>query len=148
MLHEHAAAPAPATTHSNTSALRPPGLSTALLPRRGRMSPACHASVANSQSAIPGGKRALVAAVRPQRTFPDFSEMPKKQRPELIQLEARIAIVRRIVADQQALIVRLLAGGEFALDAERTLQMYLSSLRHLEDHARRFRRRDGRHPKK
>lgn len=74
--------------------------------------------------------------------------MPKKQRPEPIQLEARIALVRLIVADQQALIARLLATEESALDAERTLQTYLSSLKHLEDHAQRFRRRYRRRPKK
>jgi hypothetical protein len=81
------------------------------------------------------------------RLYRKFS-MPKNQRPELIQLKARIAIVRRIVADQQALILRLLEARVSALDAERTLEMYLSSFRHLEDHVQRLRRRYLRHPKK
>ena len=64
--------------------------------------------------------------------------MPRK-RPELVLLAQRVATARKIVADQQALIARLAAAGEPTVEAEKTLQTYLSALRHLEDHARQMR---------
>jgi len=59
--------------------------------------------------------------------------MPRKKA-NLIVAAHRAAEARRIVADQHALIGRLKASGHPTLDAERALQTYLSSLRHLEDH--------------
>jgi hypothetical protein len=68
----------------------------------------------------------------------DAEQVPRK-RPELILIAQRVAAARKIVADQQALIADLTASGQSAADAEKTLQTYLSSLRHLEDHARKLR---------
>ena len=64
--------------------------------------------------------------------------MPRK-RPELVLLAQRLATAHRIVADQQALIARLTAAGRPTIEAEKTLQSYLSALQHLEEHARKMR---------
>ncbi len=58
--------------------------------------------------------------------------MPRKH-PKLIVAAHRAAEARRIVADQRGLIAMLRAKGESTLEAEATLQMYLSSLKLLED---------------
>ena len=50
-----------------------------------------------------------------------------------------MAEARRIIADQHALIEKLRASKQATLDAERSLQVYASSLKHLEDHERRIR---------
>jgi hypothetical protein len=52
----------------------------------------------------------------------------------------RTAQARRIVAAQHQLIERLKMTGSPALDAERTLMIYLSSLRHLEAHEDKLRK--------
>jgi protein-disulfide isomerase-like protein with CxxC motif len=67
--------------------------------------------------------------------------MPRKT-PKLILAVQRIAEARQIVTDQRALIEKLKAAGHPTLDAERALPMYLSALKHLEDHARRLRQKD------
>ena len=59
--------------------------------------------------------------------------MPRKQ-PKLILAALRAAEARRIVANQRGLIAMLKAKGESTLQAEATLQMYLRSLKLLEDH--------------
>ncbi len=50
----------------------------------------------------------------------------------------RAAEARRIVDSQRDLIAKLSAAGLPTLDAERSLQVYISSLTLLEDHARRI----------
>lgn len=52
----------------------------------------------------------------------------------------RVAEARRIVVEQSDLIARLKASDDPALDAERALQSYLSSLEHLEDYERKIKR--------
>jgi hypothetical protein len=59
--------------------------------------------------------------------------MPRKQ-PKLILAAHRAAGARRIVANQRGLIAMLQAKGESTLDAEGMLEVYLSSLKLLEDH--------------
>ena len=59
--------------------------------------------------------------------------MPRKQ-PKLILAAFRAAEARRIVANQRVLIAVLKAKGELSLDAEGMLEVYLSSLKLLEDH--------------
>ena len=108
----------------------------------------CHKPVINRQQIRNRSQWCAPWFAARSREHWSVRDMPKKQRPDLIQLEARIAIVRRVVANQQARIAALLAAGDSAIDAERILQMYLSSLRHLEDHGRKSRRRYGRRPKK
>jgi hypothetical protein len=46
--------------------------------------------------------------------------MPKK-RPELVTVEKRLVVARRIVANQSALVAKLQAAGQPALEAEATL---------------------------
>ncbi len=58
--------------------------------------------------------------------------MPRKQ-PKLILAAHRAAEARRIVARQRGLIAMLEAKGESSLDAEGMLELYLSSLKLLED---------------
>jgi hypothetical protein len=58
--------------------------------------------------------------------------MPRKQ-PKLILAAYRAAEARWIVANQRGLIAMLKAKGE-SLDAEGMLEVYLSSLKLLEDH--------------
>ncbi len=65
--------------------------------------------------------------------------MPRKK-PKLILAAHRVAEARQIVADVGELIVTLKASGRPTLDAERALQTYVSSLKHLEDHERRVRK--------
>lgn len=64
--------------------------------------------------------------------------IPSK-RPKLVVLAKRIAEVRRIVDQQQALLERLRISGQPTTDAEGVLRTYASSLTHLLDHARRMR---------
>ena len=59
--------------------------------------------------------------------------MPRKQ-PKLILAAFRAAEARRIVANQRGLIAVLQAKGEPTLEAEGMLEVYLSSLKLLEDH--------------
>jgi len=58
--------------------------------------------------------------------------MPRKQ-PKLILAAHRAAEARRIIENQRGLIAMLKAKGESSLDAEAMLQVYLSSLKLLED---------------
>jgi hypothetical protein len=64
--------------------------------------------------------------------------MPRR-RLELVVLSQRIAAAQRIIADQQVLIAKLKAAGQPSIEAESALRSYLSSLRHLEDRARKIR---------
>ncbi len=59
--------------------------------------------------------------------------MPRKQ-PKLILAAYRAAEARRAVENQRGLIAVLKAKGKPTVDAEATLQVYLSSLKLLEDH--------------
>ena len=59
--------------------------------------------------------------------------MPRKQ-PKLILAAYRVAEARRIVAHQRGLIAMLKAKEEPAVEAHGMLQVYLSSLKLLEDH--------------
>jgi len=67
--------------------------------------------------------------------------MPRKK-PKLIVAADRVAEARRIVAEQRQLVAKLKAFGRSTLDAERTLQMYVGSLKHLEDYERKIRMED------
>jgi len=58
--------------------------------------------------------------------------MPRKE-VKLIVAAQRAAEARRIVENQRGLIATLKAKGESSLDAEAMLQVYLSSLKLLED---------------
>jgi hypothetical protein len=51
----------------------------------------------------------------------------------------RVAKAKRIVADQRVLIARLRAAGQPTLDAESSLQIYLSALKLLEAPEQRIR---------
>jgi hypothetical protein len=64
--------------------------------------------------------------------------MPK-QPPKLAALAERIAIARRIVAEQQALLEKLRRSGRPTADAEDALHTYASSLMHLLTHERKMR---------
>ncbi len=59
--------------------------------------------------------------------------MPRKQ-PKLILAAFRAAEARRIVANQRGLIAVLQTKGQPTLEAEGMLEVYLSSLKLLEDH--------------
>ncbi len=59
--------------------------------------------------------------------------MPRKQ-PKLILAAYRAAEARRIVANQRGLIAMLKSKGEPTVGAEGILEVYLSSLKLLEDH--------------
>ena len=50
----------------------------------------------------------------------------------------RVARAKRIVADQRVLIANLRAAGQPTLDAESSLQIYLTALKSLEDHERKI----------
>jgi hypothetical protein len=63
--------------------------------------------------------------------------MPRKKTKSIVAAHWA-AEARRIVADQNELIMTLEASGRSALAAERALQTYLSALKHLEDHERRI----------
>ena len=67
--------------------------------------------------------------------------MPRKKR-KLIVAAQRAAEARRIVADLNDRIVTLKASGRSTLEAERALETYISSLRHLEGYERRIREED------
>ena len=58
--------------------------------------------------------------------------MPKKQ-PKLILAAYRAAEARRFVANQRGLIAMLKSKGEPTVEAEGMLEVYLSSLKLLED---------------
>ena len=64
--------------------------------------------------------------------------MPRKN-PKLVLAAGRAAEARRIVAGQQLLIETLKASGQPTLEAERSLQLYVSALGVLEGHERRLR---------
>ena len=64
--------------------------------------------------------------------------MPSKK-PKLVALAKRIAVVRRIIDQQQALLERLRISGQSTVEAEAMLATYVSSLTHLLDHERRMR---------
>ncbi len=64
--------------------------------------------------------------------------MPSK-RPKLVALAKRIAVVRRIIDQQRALLERLRISGQSTVEAEATLATYASSLTHLLYHERRMR---------
>jgi hypothetical protein len=70
----------------------------------------------------------------PQNPAPP--RMPRRH-PLLIAAAARLATAREIVANQHTLIAQLRAAGRPTEDAEKSLQTYESSLRHLEEHERR-----------
>ena len=59
--------------------------------------------------------------------------MPRKH-PKLIVAAHRAAEARRAVENQRVIIAVLKAKGELTLEAEATLQMYLSALKLLESH--------------
>jgi hypothetical protein len=64
--------------------------------------------------------------------------MPK-QTPKLADLAERIAVARRIVAEQQALLEKLRRSGLPTAEAEGALRTYASSLVHLLTRERRMR---------
>ena len=59
--------------------------------------------------------------------------MPRKHA-ILVAAAKRVAVARRLIADQQDLIARLRALKQPTTDAEAMLQTYRSAPRHLEDH--------------
>ncbi|MGO9681093.1 MAG: hypothetical protein ACLPTZ_00495 [Beijerinckiaceae bacterium] len=65
--------------------------------------------------------------------------MPRKQ-PKLILAAYGAAAARRIVANQRGLIAMLKSKGEPAVEAEGMLEVYLSSLKLLEDCEDKIRR--------
>ena len=72
--------------------------------------------------------------------------------PLLIVAATRLARAREIVTNQHALIAKLRALGQPSEDAEKSLQSYESSLRHLEEHESKlraeFRRKRARYDRK
>ena len=62
----------------------------------------------------------------------------QRQYPKLVLAEKRLAEAGRIVAGQRALIEKLKESKLPTLDAERSLQMYISSLTHLLAHERKL----------
>jgi hypothetical protein len=62
--------------------------------------------------------------------------MPRKKQ-KLIVAAHRVAEARRMIANLNDRIVTLKASGRPTLEAERALETYVSSLKHLEDHERR-----------
>ena len=64
--------------------------------------------------------------------------MPRRH-PILIVASARLAQARQIVGGQRELIAKLRLDGQPTVEAEKTLQTYESSLRHLEEHERKLR---------
>ncbi len=65
--------------------------------------------------------------------------MPRKQ-PKLILAAYRAAEARRIVANQRGLIAMLKSKGKPTVEAEGMLEVYLSSLKLLEDREDKIRR--------
>ena len=65
-----------------------------------------------------------------------------REKPRLPLLVQRITEARQIVADQHKLIAELKAATQSTLDAEVALELYRSSLKHLEGHELRRRRID------
>ena len=63
--------------------------------------------------------------------------MPRKKQ-KLIVAAHRVAEARRMIANLNDRIVTLKATGRPTLEAERALETYVSSLKHLEDHERRI----------
>ncbi len=61
----------------------------------------------------------------------------QRQNPKLVVAEKRLAEAGRIVVGQRALIEKLKESKLPTLDAERSLQMYVSSLTHLLAHQRK-----------
>ena len=64
--------------------------------------------------------------------------MPKKG-PKLVALSEHIAVARRIIEEQQALLQKLRVDGQPTRDAEGALRTYASSLMHLLGHERKMR---------
>jgi hypothetical protein len=64
--------------------------------------------------------------------------MPRRH-PLLIVASARAARARQIVSDQRDLISKLQAARKPTAEPEKDLQIYESSLRHLEEHERKLR---------
>lgn len=64
--------------------------------------------------------------------------MPRRH-PLLIVASARVAQARQFVGGQRDLIAKLQTAGQPTVEAEKTLQIYESSLRHLEEHERKLR---------
>jgi hypothetical protein len=64
--------------------------------------------------------------------------MPKIGK-KLAALLERIAVARRIIADQQALLEKLRVDGQPTREAEGALRTYASSLMHLLAHERKMR---------
>lgn len=62
----------------------------------------------------------------------------QRQNPKLIVAEHRLAEAGRIVARQRALVEKLKESKLPTFDAERSLQMYISSLTHLLAHERKL----------
>ena len=62
----------------------------------------------------------------------------QRQNPKLVMAEHRLAEAGRIVARQRALVEKLKESKLPTLDAERSLQMYISSLTHLLAHERKL----------
>ncbi len=65
--------------------------------------------------------------------------MPRKEA-KLVVAAQHAAEARRIVANQRGLIATLKAKGEPTVDAEGVLEVYLSSLKLLEDHEWKIRK--------
>jgi hypothetical protein len=67
--------------------------------------------------------------------------MPR-HKPKLIAAAHRAAEARRIVTNQRDLIAKLKVLGRPTFEPEGALQVYVSSLKLLEDHERRIRAED------
>jgi hypothetical protein len=63
--------------------------------------------------------------------------MPKKG-PKLVALSEHIAVARRIIEEQQALLQKLRVDGQPTREAEGALRTYVSSLMHLLAHERKI----------
>lgn len=63
--------------------------------------------------------------------------MPKKT-PKLVALTDHIAVARRIIDEQQALLEKLRSSGQPTREAEAVLRTYASSLKHLLAHERKM----------
>lgn len=65
--------------------------------------------------------------------------MPR-QRPKLIIALKRVGVARQIIANQHVLIANLSAARQSTVTAETALQIYLSALKHIEDHEQKLAR--------
>lgn len=64
--------------------------------------------------------------------------MPRTN-PKLIIAVQRVAVAKKIVADQQTVIATLRAAGLPTDNEEKALRSYVSALRHLEEYERKIR---------